>query len=65
MLPNFTGVLAVKTFDIDARRWYFEYRVYVQGKKLFVCDFSTREDAESELALELDRLGTKDERWGD
>jgi len=58
MLPNFTGVLAIR-FHIPYSDRVWSYRPYVNGKRLQNWDCETREDAENELAEELEDLAVK------
>lgn len=64
MLPDFTGVLAVKTKSVYAVDGHY-YRAYLGGRRLYDWDCETREDAENELAEELDRLAEREDRGAD
>lgn len=57
MLPKFTGVLAVASPHYPHRSdREYQYRSYVDGRDVIGYDAYTREEAESELAKELERL---------
>jgi hypothetical protein len=64
MIPDFTGVLAIKTHSVYATGGLY-YRAYINGRRLHDWDCETREDAEHELAKELDWLAEKAEAEDD